>query len=67
MGTTTPGQSGLGSYDNEEILNYPQSYRTGASSPDCLVSYLGHLLEKSYLSVEMQLAYSAAPVNWADE
>ena len=36
------------------------------SSSDCLMSYLGHLLERgSYSSVEMQLVYSTAPVNWA--
>ena len=44
--TTTMGQSGPGS--------------NGNSSSDCLVSYPGHSLRKSYLSAEMQLIYSAA-------
>ena len=45
-GATTPGQSGLGSCDNEGVLRIPKNSRiTGASPSDCLVSYLGLLLE----------------------
>ena len=46
-GATTPGQSGLGSDGNEEVLCIPQSSSiTGASPSDCLVSYLGHSLRE---------------------
>ena len=37
----------------------------GASPSDCLMSYLGHSLEESYPSAEMQLVYSAVPANKA--
>ena len=41
LGATTPGQSECWNNDNEEVLCIPQS-----SSPlECLISYLGHLLE----------------------
>ena len=44
-GTTTPGQSGPGSDDNEEGLRIlPNSSITGASPSDCLKSYTGHSL-----------------------
>ena len=43
-GATTPGQSGLGSDGNEEVLHIPQSSSIIETSPsDCLVSYPGHL------------------------
>ena len=64
-GTITPSQSRLGSNGNERVLQIPQSPRTGASSSDILESSPGHLLGKSYTSVEMQLAYSTAPADWA--
>ena len=32
IGTTTPGQNGLGSNDNEGILHIPQSSKDGAST-----------------------------------
>ena len=67
-GTTTPGQSGPGSDDNEGVLCIPQSANiTGASPSDCLMSYPGHSLGESYPSVEIQLLYSTAPppANWA--
>ena len=38
---------------------------TGASPSDCLMSYLGHLLQGSYLSAEMQSVYSTAQVDLA--
>ena len=39
---------------------------TGASLSDCLVSYLVHSLEESYLFAEMQSVYSAIllPADW---
>ena len=59
------GQSGPGSNDNEGVLCIPQSSNiTGASPSDFLVSYPGHLLEKSYPSAETLLVYSAALANW---
>ena len=66
IGATTLGQSGPGSDGNKEVFCFPQSFSiTGASSSDCLVSYLGHSLEKSYSSAEMQSVYSAVPADWA--
>ena len=44
----------------------PQSSNiTGASTSDCLVSYLGHSLREPYPFVETQSVYSTAPANWA--
>ena len=44
-GATTPGQSGPGNDDNEEVLCIPQSFRiTGTSPSDFLVSHPGHSL-----------------------
>ena len=63
-GATTSGQIGQGSSGNEGVLHIPQSFRTGASPSDGLVSYPGHSLGESYPSTEMQLVYSAAPANW---
>ena len=64
-GATTLDQSGPGSNDNEGILRILQSFNIiRASSSDCLVSYTGHSLEESYVSVEMQSVYSTAPTNW---
>ena len=63
-GATIPSQSGPGNDGNEGVLHITQrSSSTEASSSDCLVSYPGHSLEKSYSSVEMQSVYSTAPVN----
>ena len=48
-GATTPSQSRPGGDGNEEVLRIPQSSCIIGTSPsDCLVSYLGHLLWKSY-------------------
>ena len=59
--TTTPGQSGLGSGGNGGVHCIPQSSSiTGALPSDCLISYPGHSLGKSYPSTEMQLVYSVA-------
>ena len=44
-GSTTPGQSGTGKDDNEEVLFIPQSSSiTGTSPSDCFVLYPGHSL-----------------------
>ena len=60
-GAASPAQSGPGSDGNETVLYIPQSSSiTGDSPSDCLVSYPGHLLEESYPSEEMLLAYSTA-------
>ena len=65
-GATTPGQSGPRSHDNEMALRILQSSSiTGASLSDCLVSYLGHSLEGSYLFAEKQSVYSTVPADWA--
>ena len=56
--TTTLGQSGPGSNGNERVLHIPWSLSLRCS----LVSNPGHLLRwRSYLSVEMQLAYFTSP------
>ena len=66
LGATTPGQSGPGSDSNKEVLHIPQnSSITGTSPSDCLVSYLGHSLGRSYPSAEVQSVYSAAPTDLA--
>ena len=68
LGATTLDQSGPGSDDNERVLHIPQDFSIiEASSSDCLVSYAGHLLGKSYHSAEMQSVYSTALANWATE
>ena len=46
-------------------LHIPQSSKTGASSWHGLVSYLGHSLEESYPSAEMQSLYFTAQTDWA--
>ena len=64
-GTTTPGQRRSGSNSNEGVYRIPQSFSiTGTSPSDCLVPYLGHSLEGTYSSGEMQSAYSITPVDW---
>ena len=65
-GATTPGQSGPGSNGNKGVLLIPQSSSsTGTSPSDCLVSYTGHSLGRSYHSAEVQSVYSTAPADWA--
>ena len=65
-GTTTPSQSVPGSDGNKGVIHIHQSSCiTGTSPSDCLVSYTGHSLGKSYPSAEKQLVYSTAPANWA--
>ena len=66
--TTTLGQSGPGSNDNEEELHIPQGSRTGASPSDGEVSYLAYTLEKSLTSsAMMQSVYSTAQANKKQE
>ena len=65
-GVTIPGQSGPRSDGNNGVLCILQSSGITEVSPsDCLVSYLGHSLEESCLSVDMQSVYSAASANRA--
>ena len=60
----TPSQSAPWSNDNDEVLCISQSSSITRVSPlNYLMSYPGHLLGESYLSVEMQSVYSAAPVD----
>ena len=63
---TTLGKNGLGSNRNEGVLHIPQISNSGTSPSDCLMSYSGHALGESYSSVEMQLGYSTAPADWAE-
>ena len=65
-GATTLGQSGPGSNGKEGVLRIPQSSSTAGTSPsDCLASYAGHSLGRSYPSAEVQSVYSTAPQYWA--
>ena len=42
-GATTPGKSGAGSDGYEGVLHLLQSFKTGASLSESLMSYLGQL------------------------
>ena len=65
-GTTNPGQSGPGSDGNEGVPRILHgSSITEASASDCLVSYPGHFLWRSYPSTEMQSVYSNAQADMA--
>ena len=56
----------LGSDGNKDFFYIPLSSRnTETSTSDCLVSYLEQSLENSISSAEIQLVYSAVPVDWA--
>ena len=60
-GACTPGQSGPGSDGNKGVLCIPRSSHITVASPlDCLMSYPGHSLRKSYSTAETQSMYSAA-------
>ena len=60
-GATTLGQSGSGTNDNEGVVCIPQSSGIIETTPsDCLVSYLGHSLGRSYPSAVKQSVYSTA-------
>ena len=64
-GATTPDQSGPKNDINKRVLHIPQTFKTGVLPSDSLMSYLGHSLEGSYPSAEMQLKYSATLADWA--
>ena len=65
-GVTTSGQSGPGSNCNERMLCISEKSRAEVSQSDCIMSYRGHSLGRSYPSIEMLLVHSTAPVDWAD-
>ena len=66
-GTTTLGQSRLGSNGNNGVFHILQSSSiTGASPSDFLVLYPGHSLVEYYTTAEIQSMYSAAPSDWAN-
>ena len=48
-GALTQGQSEAGSNANERVLHVPQSFKTGISPSDWLMSYPGYLLERGVL------------------
>ena len=52
-GTNTLGQSAPGSKRNVDVLYILRTTRTGNLPSDCLVSYQGHSLRKSYPYAEM--------------
>ena len=59
------GFRGPESDGNEGVLRITQSSSIpGVSPSDCLVSYLGHSLGKSYPSAKKQSVYSTAPADW---
>ena len=63
-GATMLDQTGPRSNGNEGVLRIPQSASiTGISASDCLVSYLGHSLGRSYHSAELQLVYFTVPAD----
>ena len=67
LSATILSQSGPGSDGNESVLRIPQiSFITKASPSDCLISYLRLSLGGSYPAVKIQLVYSIAPSDWAD-
>ena len=51
---------------NEEVLNIPQSTRSGTSPSDVLVLFLRLWLWVSYSSVERQVVYTTALAKWAN-
>ena len=64
-GATILGPSRLEINGNEDVLYIPKKSRTGPSPSDGRLSYLGHSLEGSYHSADMQSAYSTASADWA--
>ena len=50
----TLGQSGSGCNGNEGVLHIPQISKAGDLPLDCLMSYLGHLLEREVLILQSQ-------------
>ena len=64
LSANTLGQSGPGSNSNEGVIHIPQSFKTGASPSDCLMSYPGHSLGV-YSSGEIQSVYFTLTDEWA--
>ena len=61
-GASTPDQSEPWSHGNERVLRIPQSSSIiGASPSDCLMSYAGCSLARSYSSADIQWLYSTTP------
>ena len=53
------------STSNQGVLSIPQNSSITRTSPsDCLMSYPGHCLKRSYPSVEKQSVYFTAPADW---
>ena len=66
-GAITPDQNGPEGGVIEGVLHIPQSSSiTWASPSDCLVSYSGHSLGKSYFSANTQSVNSTAPADRAN-
>ena len=61
-GTTTLGQRRSGKNSNEGALCIPQISKAGALPSNGLTSYPGHYGGGSYLTEEMPLVYSTAPL-----
>ena len=61
FGAITPDLSGPGNSGNKRVFHFSQSSSIPADSPsDCLVSFPGNLLGKSYSLAEMHSVYFAA-------
>ena len=55
---------GLGVMAMKGCSAFPKAPTSGTSLSDCLVSYPGHSLRRSYPSAEVQSVYSTAPADW---
>ena len=63
-GPNDPGQSRPGSHHNKGVLYTSQSSTINDTlASDCLGSYTGYLLGRSYPSPEKQSVYSTAPAD----
>ena len=50
---------------NKKVIRISEACSiTGTSPFDCLESYPGHFVVKTYVFAEMQLGHSSAPANW---
>ena len=63
-GATTPGQSRPENDGNDQVIHIPQSPKAPS---DWLKSYPGRSLGESYPYTEMQLMYSTAQADWAEQ
>ena len=66
-GATIPSQSGPGSNINEGVFYILQSSKTRVLPSDGLMSSPGQSLQKFYPSAEMQLMYSTASTDCAEQ